>query len=92
MAQPAANDVALGDLLEMRQKWLLLVSLMLTAALAAMNKFFGNALGMPTFIWGIIGFIVSFAVVTALFAAILSSSSSGLPSALSTTPSRLRSV
>ena len=50
--------------------FLLLTSLMLTTALAAMNKFFSDALGMPTFIWGIIGFIVSFAVVTALFASI----------------------
>ena len=50
--------------------FLLLTSLLLTTALAAVNKFFGDALGLPAFVWGIVGFIVSFAVVTALFAAI----------------------
>lgn len=38
MAQPAANDVALGDLLEMRQKWLLLVSLMLCMFVSALDN------------------------------------------------------
>ena len=50
--------------------FLLLVSLMLTTALAAMNKFFGDALGIPAGIWAVVGFVVSFAVVTALFATI----------------------
>ena len=50
--------------------FLLLVSLLLTSALAAVNKSVGNALGVPTFIWGVFAFLLSFAMVTALFATI----------------------
>jgi len=50
--------------------FLLLVSLMLTSALAIVNKTIGDALSVPTFIWGVLTFIISFAVVTALFATI----------------------
>jgi len=50
--------------------FLLLASLMLTTAVSAMNKFFGDALGVPTAVWAVIGFLVSFGVVTVLFAAI----------------------
>ncbi|HEX8372054.1 MAG TPA: YihY/virulence factor BrkB family protein, partial [Chthoniobacterales bacterium] len=50
--------------------FLLLTSLLLTTAIAAMNKFLGDAFGLPSFIWGIISFIISFGLVTVLFAVI----------------------
>lgn len=50
--------------------FLLLTSLLLTTALAAMNGYFETLFGMPAFVGGALGFAVSFAVVTALFALI----------------------
>jgi membrane protein len=50
--------------------FLLLVSLMLSAALAALGKFFGGILPMPAFLLTSIDFIVSFAGISLLFALI----------------------
>lgn len=50
--------------------FLLLVSLLLSAALAAAGKFFGSALPGGESLWFVINFAVSFGVVTALFALI----------------------
>jgi membrane protein len=48
--------------------FLLLVSLLISAALAAATKFLGEYLPVPGFILQVIFFLVSFAVTTALFA------------------------
>ena len=48
--------------------FLLLTSLMMTTALAALNGYFESIVGIPPFVGGILGFCVSFAVVTTLFA------------------------
>jgi membrane protein len=48
--------------------FLLLVSLMLSAALAALGKFFGDILPLPEFLLTSIDFIVSFAGISGLFA------------------------
>ena len=50
--------------------FLLLVSLLLTAALGAANLYFGHILQMPAIVWGAIGFLTSMAVVSVLFATI----------------------
>lgn len=50
--------------------FLLLTSLLLTTALAALSGYFESLFGMPAFVGGALGFIVSLAVVTALFAVI----------------------
>jgi membrane protein len=48
--------------------FLLLVSLILSAALAFLGKFFGEAVPIPPAILEIVNFVVSFAVITVLFA------------------------
>ena len=48
--------------------FLLLVSLIVSAALAALGKFAGEILPLPEFVMGTMNFIVSFAGVSALFA------------------------
>ena len=50
--------------------FLLLVSLILSAALAAMGKWFGNLLPVPEAVLQIVNFLLSFAVITGLFAMI----------------------
>ena len=50
--------------------FLLLVSLALSAGLAAMGKFLGRLLPLPEFVMHILNFVVSFAVITLLFAMI----------------------
>lgn len=50
--------------------FLLLTSLMITTALAALNGYFESRLGIPPFFGGLIAFIASLAVVTTLFALI----------------------
>jgi hypothetical protein len=50
--------------------FVLLVSLVLTAGVAAVGKLLGDALPGGTVLWQIVNFVLSFAVVTALFAAI----------------------
>jgi membrane protein len=50
--------------------FLLMVSLVVSTALAALGKFFGGILPMPEFLLGAINFLVSFAGTTALFALI----------------------
>ncbi|MDQ3622007.1 MAG: YihY/virulence factor BrkB family protein [Verrucomicrobiota bacterium] len=50
--------------------FLLLVSLLLTAAFAGMTGYFENVLKLPAFIGGALGFVISFGMVTLLFAAI----------------------
>jgi membrane protein len=50
--------------------FLLLVSLVISAALAALGKFFGGFLPMPTVVLNIINFLVSLAGITVLFALI----------------------
>lgn len=50
--------------------FLLLVSLLLSAGLAAMGKWFGNLLPVPEAILQIVNFLLSFAVITGLFAMI----------------------
>jgi membrane protein len=50
--------------------FLLLVSLLLSAALAAMGKWFGNLLPVPEVVLQIVNFFLSFAVITGLFAMI----------------------
>jgi membrane protein len=48
--------------------FLLLTSLVLTTMLAGLSHYLGSILPMPPFVWGMITFLVSFAVVTTLFA------------------------
>jgi membrane protein len=50
--------------------FLLLVSLVVSAGMAALGKYLGGALPLPPFILEIINFVVSFGVVTLLFALI----------------------
>ena len=50
--------------------FLLLVSLILSAALAAMGKWYGNLLPVPEAVLQIVNFLLSFAVITGLFAMI----------------------
>ncbi|MCC7448121.1 MAG: YihY/virulence factor BrkB family protein [Anaerolineae bacterium] len=50
--------------------FLLLVSLVLSAGLQAAGKFLGDRFGVSSGIWEIINFVVSFGVITLLFAAI----------------------
>jgi membrane protein len=50
--------------------FLLLVSLVITAGLAVLGKFFGEVLPMPEFLMHTINFMVSFAGISALFALI----------------------
>ena len=50
--------------------FLLLVSLLLSAGLAAMGKWFGNLLPVPEAVLQIVNFVLSFAVITGLFAMI----------------------
>jgi membrane protein len=51
--------------------FLLLVSLVLSAALSAMGAFFSSALPGGAFLWQTINFVFSFAVITILFAVLL---------------------
>ena len=48
--------------------FLLLTSLLLTTALAALNGYFERTVGLPPFVGGVLAFFVSFGVVTTLFA------------------------
>lgn len=48
--------------------FLLLVSLIISAGLAALGKFFGHLLPLPAFVFEFINFAVSFIVITLLFA------------------------
>lgn len=48
--------------------FLLLTSLLLTTALAALSKYFESLVGMPAFVSAAFGFVLSFGVVTTLFA------------------------
>ncbi len=48
--------------------FLLLTSLLLTTALAALNGYFESIVGIPPVVGGVLAFIVSFGVVTTLFA------------------------
>jgi membrane protein len=50
--------------------FLLLVSLVFSAALAALNNFVNNNVTVPPVIWEIVNFVVSFGIITPLFAAI----------------------
>jgi membrane protein len=50
--------------------FLLLTSLLLTTLLAGMTHWLSQILPMPPFVWGVITFVVSFAVATLLFACI----------------------
>ncbi len=50
--------------------FLLLVSLIISTALAALGKFFGQLMPIPPFILELINFVMSFAVITLLFALI----------------------
>lgn len=50
--------------------FLLLVSLVLSAAIAAVSNFVNNNVSIPPIVWEIINFIVSFGIITLLFAAI----------------------
>lgn len=50
--------------------FLLLVSLVISAVLTAVNEYFGSRLPIPVEIWQIINFLVSFGVITLLFAMI----------------------
>jgi membrane protein len=50
--------------------FLLLVSLVVTAALSAMGKFFGATFGLLPVVWQIVNLVVSFGVTTAIFALI----------------------
>ncbi len=51
--------------------FVLLVSLLASAGLAAMTKFFGGLLPIPPFVLGLINFLLSFAGIAVLFAFIL---------------------
>ncbi|MEO6738898.1 MAG: YihY/virulence factor BrkB family protein [Chthoniobacteraceae bacterium] len=48
--------------------FLLLTSLLLTTALAALNGYFEQLIGLPPFVGLLLGFVLSFGVVTVLFA------------------------
>lgn len=48
--------------------FLLLVSLVISAGLALLGKFFGQLLPLPAFVFDLVNFAVSFAVITVLFA------------------------
>lgn len=48
--------------------FLLLTSLLLTTALAALNQYLGSLLGIPAAVWAVLAFILSMAMVTTLFA------------------------
>eukprot|EP01031_Cornospumella_fuschlensis_P052035 gene52035-63619_t len=50
--------------------FLLLTSLLLTTAIAALNKFLGDILGVPAAVWAVLGFIISMGMVATLFALI----------------------
>ena len=50
--------------------FLLLTSLLLTTAIAVLNKYLGSFLGVPEAIWAVVAFVVSLALVTVLFAVI----------------------
>jgi membrane protein len=50
--------------------FLLLVSLVLSAILAALSNFVGDRLPLPPVVWHVIDFVVSFGIITLLFAAI----------------------
>ena len=50
--------------------FLLLTTLLLTTALAALSGYFESVVGMPAFLGAVLGFAISFAVVTMLFALI----------------------
>lgn len=50
--------------------FLLLVSLLLTTAIAGLNNYLDAILQLPVFIWATISFVTSFSVVTVLFALI----------------------
>ena len=50
--------------------FVLLVSLVITAGVAAVGAFFGNLLPGGAFLWQIVNFVLSFAIITLLFAAI----------------------
>ncbi len=50
--------------------FLLLVSLVLSAGLQAAGKFLGDRIGISSGIWELVNFVVSFGVITLLFAAI----------------------
>lgn len=61
------KDRLLSFLMVIGVGFLLLVSLVLSAGLAALGKFFGNLLPVPEAILQIVNFIVSFGVITLLF-------------------------
>ena len=48
--------------------FLLLISLLLTTALAAMSGYVEHFIGVPSFLGAMVGFVISFGVVTTLFA------------------------
>lgn len=50
--------------------FLLLVSLILSAALSAVSQFVGNQVALPAAVWELVNFALSFFVITLLFAAI----------------------
>ena len=50
--------------------FLLLTSLMLTTAMAALNQFLGSALGVPAALWAGVGFVLALGMTTVLFALI----------------------
>ncbi len=50
--------------------FLLLVSLILSAGISAVSNFMGERLPLPPIVWQIIDFVVSFGIITLLFAAI----------------------
>ncbi|MBK1817999.1 YihY family inner membrane protein [Luteolibacter yonseiensis] len=50
--------------------FLLLVSLVLSAAISGVNHFVGHSLAIPAVVWGMIAFVISLGIVTTLFAMI----------------------
>lgn len=50
--------------------FLLLISLMISAALAVIGKFFGSFAWFPTGVWELFNFVISVTVITAMFAVI----------------------
>ncbi|HYF36495.1 MAG TPA: YihY/virulence factor BrkB family protein, partial [Prosthecobacter sp.] len=50
--------------------FLLLTSLLLTTAMAALNSYLGTILGIPAQVWTVLGFLLSMAMATLLFALI----------------------
>ncbi len=50
--------------------FLLLVSLVLSAVLAALSNFVGDRLPLPPFVWHVLDVLISFGIITLLFAAI----------------------